>query len=156
MTRWSASAADMRAAVIALAVAWVVASGCAAVAPPSAPGDGTEGGPGVPVLKPGQPPIVVERQGLVGSVVVEANGCFRAILDDGRSLFVIWPAGATQGDRGDAVRSGGRTFANGDPFRAVGAVVPIAMLPDPGYWREAHLAFCDPEASEVLVLDAIE
>jgi hypothetical protein len=145
----------MRAAVISLA-AWIVVSGCAAVTPLPAPGDGTEGGPGIPVLQPGQPPIVVERQGLVGSVAVGSNGCFRAILDDGRSLFVIWPADATQGDTGDTVRSSGRTFADGDDFRAVGAVVPIALLPDPGYWREAHLAFCDPTASEVLVIDAIE
>lgn len=139
-----------------LAVASLLLAGCALV-PATPPGDDTEGGPGLPVQRPDRP-IVGERQAFSGQVAVQGNGCLHAALDDGRVPFVIWPAGTVPatGESGDAIVVGDRSYADGDPFRGTGAMVPPGNLPDPVYWREAHLLFCDPEANAVLVLDAID
>ena len=144
--------ARMRAA---LGVLVLLLGGCAGLVATPDPGEGTLGGPGVPVQRPDRP-IAAERRALTATLVVEPNGCLDAGLPSGRTFFVIWPAGTTMGETGDTVVVGARTLHDGDAFDGVGAIVPVLSLPDPTYWHEAHLAFCDPAATEVLVLDAAE
>ena len=131
----------------------VLVAGCGLV-PVAEPGDGTEGGPGLPAQRPDLP-IAGQRQPIVGAVAMLPNGCLHAALDDGRVLFVIWPAGSAMSESGDAIVIGDHGLRDGEAFQAIGAVVPVDALPDPGYWREAHLLFCDPDATEVVVIDAI-
>ena len=140
---------------VRLLIVAVLVAACAGVPLPVDPGDGTEGGPGLPVQRPDRP-IAGPRAAISGQVAVQGNGCLHVAFDDGRFLFAIWPAGTAMDGSGDAMLVGDRAYRDGDPFRGIGAVVPVAALPDPTYWREAHLLFCDPEASEVVVLDAMD
>ncbi|HSK51423.1 MAG TPA: hypothetical protein VLA44_01610, partial [Clostridia bacterium] len=92
------------------------------------------------------------RRDLAGTVELGDNGCVNVVLD-GRSLFVIWPAGSALDD---VVRlPDGEVLADGDPVRGTGAVSPIAPLVEDrgGYWANV-IGFCGPAADVLIVFDS--
>ena len=94
-----------------------------------------------------------QRSELAGSLHVTDSGCDHAVVD-GQERYVIWPAGS---EKVDGVRlPDGSVLRDGDPFDAVGALTPVAPLTAEanGWWAHT-IGFCDPGATEVLVLDEV-
>lgn len=123
------------------------------------PPDTALGGDGLPILTPDIPitrrPVPVE-----GQFSLAANGCWTADLGDhDNSRLVIFPVGYDKpADNGAAMRSpDGVLVVDGMAFDGFGYVTPTSTLPGypDGYWGN-HIAFCDPEALEVLILSDIQ
>jgi hypothetical protein len=100
-----------------------------------------------------------DRQDLHGVFAVSDFGCLNIVLD-GETFMVIWPAGsdyAELGERPNGVRlPDGQVIVDGDAVLGTGAFTPTApLLAD----RDTSLAHairgCAPDASELVVLDAV-
>jgi hypothetical protein len=78
-------------------------------------------------------------------------GCFHAVVD-GTERYVIWPAGSA---RVDGVRlPDGSVLRDGGGFEAIGTLTPVKPLTaDASGWWAHTIGFCDPDATQVLVLD---
>ncbi len=129
--------------LLLVALGWLVAA-CQAE-PPAAPA-----GMGLPVQLRGEV-YPGNRSPISGTLHVSSTGCDHAIVD-GHERYVIWPAGSA---KVDGVRlPDGSVLADGDPFEGVGALTPAEPLTaDRGGWWAHTIGFCDPEATQVLVLD---
>lgn len=136
-----------RVLVPALLVGLCATTGCSS----SDGGESSEAGPGLPVQLPDET-YPGRRSQLQGVVVLRDNGCFYAEVN-GRELFVIWPREASWG--GDAVRTPEGPLRDGDVLLGHGTVMPADELSGNRYWQEAHLGFCAPDETELLVLDDV-
>lgn len=114
------------------------------------------GGDGLPVQIPD------EEYGhfpgaLTGSLALESNGCWRIDLGDGPRL-VVFPPGYTQdpADGSLMVSPDGSTFTDGMEVDATGGIVRTDGFPGTpdGYWGN-YLDFCDPGATEMVVVDQL-
>ena len=132
-----------RVPLLVACLGWLAAA-CQVAAPPD------QAGMGLPVQLPGEV-YQSERSPLSGTLHVTDTGCDHAMVD-GRKRYVIWPAGSA---KVDGVRlPDGSVLADGDPFEGVGGLTPVEPLTaDRNGWWAHTIGFCDPEATEVLVLD---
>jgi hypothetical protein len=149
-----------------VALALLLCAGCAGACGPaidSVPGSPTTaalagptgeaglGGPGLPQQLEGER-YAGARRDLAGTVELADNGCVNVVLD-GRSLFVIWPAGSALDN---VVRlPDGDVLADGDRVIGTGALSPVAPLVADrgGYWANV-IGFCDPTADLLVVFDS--
>ncbi len=114
------------------------------------------GGDRLPVQVDGESYPHVE--GLIeGTVTLAANGCWLIDIPPDQSV-IVFPEGYTKpttdgsvmiGPDGTAVRSGSQIEARGGPMN-------VESLPGgvDGFWG-GYLAFCSPNADEVMVLDIV-
>ena len=98
-----------------------------------------------------------DRQRLTGRVE-GGPACWHITLD-GRSYFVIWPAGADDeivGEEWGARLSKGEIVAPGDTVMGTGAFTPAEPLVAERYGYWAHvIGMCAPGAREVVVFDTV-
>jgi hypothetical protein len=102
-----------------------------------------------------------ERSAVRVRVHVAANGCFLGTVSGpgatGRHL-VVWPRGTRQGSSADELRlPQGTVVRDRDLLEGQGLLMPRKELEGFGnesYWDVA-VGFCTPDASHVLVLDAV-
>lgn len=113
------------------------------------------GGDGLPVQQEG------EEYGhfpspISGALELEDNGCWKISLG-GESRLVAFPVGYDKGSDGvSMVSPTEQVFTDGQTVDALGglaAVTGIPGVPD-GYWG-GYITFCDPEATEIVVLDEL-
>ena len=114
------------------------------------------GGDGLPVQLP------TEEYGhfpasITGELLHESNGCW-AISLGGEKRVIIFPEGFTKSSDGMAMVSpSGTRFEGGAIVDATGSPTQVASLPggSDGFWGN-YMVFCDPTASEVVVVDGLE
>lgn len=95
-----------------------------------------------------------ERGDVRGTLVQELNGCWR-IYAKGGSLVAILPVGSVVDHAvGFVTTRDGSILPSGARIEGVGGVTALNELPGApdGFWSN-YVAFCDPVALDVLVLD---
>lgn len=105
---------------------------------------------GLPVQLPGEV-YPGERAALGRSLQVTDVGCDHAVVD-GTERYVIWPSGSA---KVDGVRlPDGSVLRDGGGSEAVGALTPAEpLIAHASGWRAHTIGFCDPDATQLLVLD---
>ncbi len=97
------------------------------------------------------------RASITGDLVLEPNGCWTITLN-GQKRVVVFPVGFEKSADGLAMLSPDQTrFESGAAVDGTGSPTQVVSLPDgpDGYWSN-YLAFCDPTANEVVVLDEVD
>lgn len=118
--------------------------------------DANLGGDGLPVQTESRP-IPHDAQRVTGVVWLRADGCWVADVGESQTI-VIFPVGFHKPvEDGSQMRSpDGEAFADGTPFEGVGGYTPVDALPGvPDGYFGSYLAFCEPTAHEVLILDSM-
>ncbi len=120
------------------------------------PGASDLGGDALPVQQPGDD-YDHTREPVTGTLTMRDDGCWTADLGDSPRL-VVFPAAYTKSDDERAVMLApdGMVVTDGMAFDGVGGLVPPSALPggSDGYWGN-YIAFCEPAAVDLLVLDSI-
>lgn len=94
---------------------------------------------------------------LSGILLLEENGCWK-IAFGGERRLVAFPQGFEVGESGVAmVAPDGTEYGDGIAVDATGGPSSLASLPGAadGYWGDL-ISFCDPSATEIVVLEGVE
>ncbi len=120
------------------------------------PPESNMGGDRLPVQMPGED-YGHHPTPLTGTAELRANGCWTVDLGDGPRL-VVFPAGYVKSPSGAAMESpDGVRISDGMAVDARGGIVGAGGFPGvpDGFWGN-YIAFCDPQARELVVVDSIE
>ena len=93
---------------------------------------------------------------LTGSLHLQSNGCWTVDLGDGDRLIVFPPDYTLASDGAAMVGPSGASFSDNMDVDAIGGIVPADRVPGvpDGFWGN-YFEFCDPDASEIVVVDEL-
>lgn len=93
---------------------------------------------------------------VTGTLHLQSNGCWTVDLGDGDRLIVFPPDYTLASDGAAMMSPGGASFGDGLDVDAIGGIVPADGFPGvrDSFWGN-YFEFCDPDASEVVVVDEV-